>query len=317
MNFPFKNLQEIESFILVSKKLRQFLNAGVSLNQSLRLLAEDEKNGENKKRYVEAVQRLEKGESFSSVLNLWISFFDFGDTEINIELFLAKIESRYSDKLRQINGLLKALVYPGILMAMMMLLSIIFIFIVLPMTQNFYQDLGYSLPIGLQIVISLGIKVHNYIWEITFFFLLLITLGNTWIKRRFQLIWISIFNPFQVSDQLWKLAVTLESGRSFQQASLKILTPARAEAFSAEKFFSSLPLVNWQKDLLANSTQTETLIPTLHMISEDLQEKNSERLHKIISIVPSIFLVIIGILIFFFLYFTFQPLLTSIKNLNN
>jgi general secretion pathway protein F len=172
---------------IMTRELATLLEAGLTLDQSLKLLidlAEGEALGDL---LSDLLERIQGGSSLADALaqhealfpRVYVSMVRAGETGGALREVLGRL-ARYLDEAEALREQVKsALVYPVILLILAALSIVVLLTIVLPQFTPLFEGAGAELPWLTRAVILTGEGVQRYGW-----LLLVAALGATWLVRR-------------------------------------------------------------------------------------------------------------------------------------
>ncbi len=178
--------------MVFTRNLQVMISAGLSLTKALRILSEQTENKKLSQILEEVVEKLKKGDSFSSTLEKYSDVFsnlyrnmikvaeEAGSLEEVLTILANQLEKDHS--LRE--EIKNALIYPVIIILAMLAIGVAMLIIVVPSLAATFEDLGIQLPIATRFVIGLA----NFITERWYFViggLVALFLGfNSYIKTK-------------------------------------------------------------------------------------------------------------------------------------
>jgi general secretion pathway protein F len=166
------------SLLLFSQELLALLESGISLVEALETLAEKETRSETRHLIEKVLARLREGQALSGALECAPRYFPL--------LYVATVRAsertgdlpeaigRYVAYESQLEGLRKKLIsaaiYPVLLIAVGLLVSLFLIGYVVPRFSQVYADLGDNLPWMSQVLLSMGqfLQSHGVVFILLF-----------------------------------------------------------------------------------------------------------------------------------------------------
>ncbi len=163
LSIPFLGVPQNEK-IMMTKNLWVMVSAGLSLVKSFDILANQSKSPKLKKALLEARERINKGEGIHEALaghpdifsDLFLNMIKVGEESGTLEEVFQNL-SIQMEKEHELKAKIKqAMIYPGMVMATMILIGIIIITVVLPKLKYFFSTMNTDLPIYTKALIWLG-----------------------------------------------------------------------------------------------------------------------------------------------------------------
>ncbi len=173
--------------MIFSRHLAVMIDAGLSINESLKILAEQNKNPRFKKIINQVEENVRQGKSFSNSLamhpkifnSIYINMVKVGETGGNLNevlKLLAQQMKKDHDLISRVRG---AMIYPSVIITAMLGIGILMMIMVVPKLTDIFTEMEMDLPLSTRAIIGLSNFLEtNYIWSmiILIFFIVLIRL---------------------------------------------------------------------------------------------------------------------------------------------
>jgi len=152
------------------RQLATMIEAGVSITNSIGLLAEQIPNKKLREVLVKVDEDIRKGEELSVAMGkysnefptLLISMIQVGEQSGTLDSIMNRMATYY-EKQTKMNGKLKnALIYPGILATVTVFVVVFILTYIMPMFMDMFESAGSDLPAMTKIVLSLGDGIRHY-----------------------------------------------------------------------------------------------------------------------------------------------------------
>ncbi|PIZ44345.1 phytochrome sensor protein [candidate division WWE3 bacterium CG_4_9_14_3_um_filter_41_6] len=158
--------------IVFTRQLGTMINAGLPINQGLRILAEQTENSYFAGVIQDLVQQIDGGASLFDALTshekdfgrLYVSLIKAGEASGNLDIILDQLadtmeaDSAFKGKVKG------AMIYPVIILIVMFLvLGVMFLFVI-PQLSALYDDLGAELPAMTKVLIFVSDLFTGYWW---------------------------------------------------------------------------------------------------------------------------------------------------------
>lgn len=157
-----KKLTEQEVSVFCAE-LSMLLNSGMSLEQGIIAMEEEEKTEEGKKLLSDIYEQMELGSNLYNAMKETDCFpvyvtdmVHMGEETGNLEVVFRQLSRFYDEKEELMASIKSAVVYPFIMAVMMLVVLVIMIVKVLPMISQVYYSLGSEVPSAVRIIMQSG-----------------------------------------------------------------------------------------------------------------------------------------------------------------
>lgn len=165
--------------IIFSRQLSTLIGAGLPLAQSLRTVSEQTENKQMRSVVDEIIADIEGGKTLSDSFSkhpkvfskIFLALIQAGEASGTLDQALQRIASQQEKDAAVVSRLRGAMVYPGIVLAVMLGVITFMLLTVVPQIQGLYKDLKKELPLPTQIMVSMSDFIFHYWW------LILLTVG--------------------------------------------------------------------------------------------------------------------------------------------
>jgi type IV pilus assembly protein PilC len=267
----------LEDKMLFSRHLSIMLKAGLSLSESLQVLAKQASNPKFRKIVGNIEESVRRGKSFSESLAEYSKVFDSlytnmikvgeeGGSLSKTLNILAKQMKKDHELISRVKG---AMMYPAVIVIAMIGIGIMMMIVVVPKLTGTFEEMGMDLPVTTQIVISISDFLKNY-WYIFILgvvgliVLIHFLLKNKKIKKTIQGIYLKlpIFGPLVKKINAARFARTtsslIESGVSIVKT-LKISAGTLGNLHFKDSLISASKEVQKGKELSACLSKYENV----------------------------------------------------------
>jgi len=330
--------------MMFAKHLSVMIKAGVSLDSSLQILAEQTNNYKFKEIIKDLSSQIRKGVSFSYALsnypnvfdNLFVSMVKVGEVSGTLEevLRLLAEQMRKEDQLRsRVKG---AMTYPAVILIAMTGIGIFMMVSVVPKLMTTFKELNVELPLTTRIIIKTAIFFQHYlvfgvIFIVIGIFCFRLIYKVKKIKCKFHLIYLKlpIFGEIIIKVNSARFARTtsslIEAGvdlvKTLYIASdtltnicFKDSLISAAEQIKKGKAFS-YALSNYPHlyppmvlQMVKVGEETGTLADSLKTLAEFYEEEVNNITKNLSSIIEPLLMIIIGTAVGFFAVSMIQPI---------
>lgn len=170
INISFGKKVSLVEKMMFTRYLAVMLGAGFPFDRALNVLAEQSKNKYFKEIILEIVERIIKGETFSSSLEKYPNIFNelyanmikIGEEAGNLEEVLIILADQMEKDYKLLAKIKAAMVYPAIILVVMILIGIAMMIMVIPKFSEMFEKMNLELPFTTRIIIGLGDFISNY-----------------------------------------------------------------------------------------------------------------------------------------------------------
>jgi type IV pilus assembly protein PilC len=175
---------KIMQIVVFTRQLSTMITSGLTLVQSLEILANQVEDRNLKGIIREIKSKIERGSSFAEALkdypqcfdSLYVNLVRAGEESGTIDTVLQRL-ANYMEKIAKLKKKVKsALIYPASIVVVAMAVVMVLLVFVIPVFETMFKDMGASLPAPTQFVVNLSKLVKAYILHI-FGFLVLLFIG--------------------------------------------------------------------------------------------------------------------------------------------
>ncbi len=333
------------------RQLSAMLTSGLTLVKAIDILTKEQENEKAKAIWQDIYENVQKGESFSSTLemhagsfpNFLISMVSAGESSGSLDVIMTRMSDHYAKENRLKNTVKSAMVYPVIL-AVLCIVIVLFLFIfIMPTFIDMYEDksqmpvitkaldaisqflrkrwyLVIAIVIGIVVFIRYALKVPK--WRLKFDRLLIKGPG---------------FGPLMTKIYTGRFARTLSNLYSSGIPMVECLQKASAilgNSYVDEKFEEVIDEVKQGETLSAAITRTEifesmfcsviyvgeesgALDSILEKTSDYYEEESDSAVQRLVSMVEPLLLVFMGIIIGLVVAGVYPALYGSMDNMEN
>lgn len=160
----FEKRVSLKDLAVMSRQMATMISAGLSLLQTLNILAEQSENKKLAKTLTAVRNDVETGVGLSDAMNkhadvfprLMISLMRAGETGGFLDKSLQSVAVNYEKEVKLRGSIKAALTYPVIVLIMSLVSVIIMIVFIVPVFSKMFEDLGSQLPLPTQILVWLS-----------------------------------------------------------------------------------------------------------------------------------------------------------------
>lgn len=177
---------------LLARQLSTMLGAGLAIDQSFRILAQQTKNPTLRKAYASIIQDLEQGGSLSYALSKQRKIFDpvfiaivrSGENTGQLDKVLAQLASRLELSEDFNNKVKSALYYPSFVILTMILIVVLMMLYVVPQIKTVFADINATLPWTTRTIIALSNFTVKFWWLELIVLIILVFLFSMFIRSK-------------------------------------------------------------------------------------------------------------------------------------
>jgi len=336
--------------ILMTRNLSVMVSTGLPLVKGFSILSAQAKSKRMKYALLDIGQEISKGRSLSDSLKkypdifseLFLGMIIAGEESGTMEDVL-KVLALQLEKEKEMNSKLqKALIYPGILLATMLIVGIFLMIFVLPKINVFFKSLHADLPLTTKIILGSGDFFANYWYFLTGGVLIIILIFTALIRTkngRFIIDTVMIKTPLvsslvkksNVAALIRSLSSLLSAGvpllKSLEITSgtvgnsyfKKALYDAGKKIEKGEKLFSSLKphreiFPYGAIEMIEIGEETGKTSVILKRLAEFYEDEVSSAAENLSVIIEPVLIVIMGLLVGIFAVSIIGPLYSVLGN---
>lgn len=202
-NFLRKQIK-LSDLSMFCRQFAAMIEAGIPINKALELGAEQTNNKVLKKHLLHMQQKINQGETFSKALEeekifpkLLVHMAVCGEVSGNLEKVMKRVVSHLENQLGLRKKVVKAFMYPSLVLALVMIVLIILMVRVVPSYMKLLKDTGSSIPLPTRVVINISHYLSTQWGQVLTGGLLLVggvscILHIPYIKKRVQLLMLKV-----------------------------------------------------------------------------------------------------------------------------
>lgn len=172
---------KLKDLAIFSRQFATMIASGLTLLRSLNILAEQTENPALAKIIQEVSSAVETGKSLSEALEaheefpkLYVAMVRAGETAGTLDDVLLRIASTLETDLALRKKVKSALTYPGVVLALAVMLTIVMLLFIVPTFVGMFEQLGGTLPLPTRTLLFMSKTVR------TFWFLLVLVPVGAW-----------------------------------------------------------------------------------------------------------------------------------------
>ncbi len=181
-----KNRITVKDRVIFSRQLSTLINAGLPLSQSLHTVQEQTANVKLKGIIQDITGSVEGGNTLANSFakheifgELYIALIAAGEVSGTLDKALERIADQQEKEAEIGSKVRGAMVYPGIVLAVIMGVIIFMLTSVVPQIENLYVSLRKPLPLATNIMVQAGHFVSDFWWLV-----LIVLIGGIFLLRR-------------------------------------------------------------------------------------------------------------------------------------
>ena len=168
----FTNRISSKDKIVFSRQLATLIGAGLPLTQSLHTVFEQTANKKMQEIVQEIIADVEGGKTLSSAFGkhpevfnkIFIALVTAGEASGTLDDALKRIADQQEKDAAMVNKIRGAMVYPGIVLAVMVAVGVFMMVTIVPQVAKLYSDMKKTLPVLTSILIGISNFVINFWW---------------------------------------------------------------------------------------------------------------------------------------------------------
>ena len=179
-----------EDLVVFSRQLATLLDAGVTLVQALSILCEQIENERFKGVIRDLEREIQGGKPFSEALSkhphifssLFVNMVRAGEKSGRLSATLERLSDYLEKNSALIGKIRSALVYPVVVSCMAIIITLVLLLKVIPTFKGIFENLGGTLPLPTQILITLSDLAKQYFLPMILVLLLLAIFTTRYFK---------------------------------------------------------------------------------------------------------------------------------------
>lgn len=348
---PFKKSVPLIEKIMFTRHLGVMIEAGLSFNKSLSILAEQTKNKTFKEIILNTEEKILKGESFSAAISeykdvfseLYINMIRIGEETGNFKKVLDILANQLERDHELISKVKGAMVYPGVILGVMIIVGILMMITVIPQFSQLFQELKIDLPFMTKILLGISnLLVHRFYLFVLF--VLALIFGIKRFKKTkngkklfcWLFLKIPLFGPLNIKINTTRSARILSS---LVKSGVPIVTAIKILSRTLSNIYYKKALKKITKEVQKGKTLKEAFSPystlfsfllfqmigvgektgklseILEKLADFYESEIDKSLKNISSIIEPLLMVVIGIIVGFFVVSMVQPMYSIMKGI--
>lgn len=177
--------------VLFSRQLSTLINAGLPLVQSLRQVSAQTTNKAFQAVINQVINDVEAGKSFSDALakhpsvfnKVFVNLVAAGEASGTLDKALERLANQQEKDADIISKVRGAMIYPGIVLLVMIMVVLFMVVKVLPQVEDIYKGLpGVSLPLPTVILLGVSHFITHFWWLVILLLVAAIFFGSRWAR---------------------------------------------------------------------------------------------------------------------------------------
>lgn len=172
---------KFDDIVNFTRQMATMSVAGLSLPESLSILREQTTNQDLIDLYLDIEHNVVAGGSLAEALtkhpkyfsSVYVALIKAGEASGALDRILSRMADTLENQLEFRARIRSAMIYPGIILAGMIIVVFLMMTIVIPRLTDLYKDFGVTLPFATQLLISISQFFVNFWW-----FMLLVIMGG-------------------------------------------------------------------------------------------------------------------------------------------
>jgi len=164
----------LKDLMLFTQELSTLIEAGLPLDRSLQILAELTEKEKFREVVRDLLRKIEAGSSFSEALSsypgifsrLYVNMVKAGEVGGVLNVILARLTKYLQTSKETREYLVSVLIYPALLTLVSGASIVILLTFVIPRFAKIFEDMGGTIPLPTQILLSVSQFVKDYWWAI-------------------------------------------------------------------------------------------------------------------------------------------------------
>lgn len=355
INKPKKSLLSIFSvkrndLLLLCENISMMLRAGLSLKESIKLVEEVTSKALLKKTLGEIVKELEKGKSFSVILQQYPDIFPiffrtmikFAEISGNLKEIFEHLIRYYKFDIKIRKKIANTLFYPCLLLVMCFAVIIVMSVVIVPSFEQIFRQMKVELPLITKIIITISGFVSKYCFLIIIILLgLIIGLVIFFQSKKGKYVFDYCISKFIIIRKFTQISFTSRFCRCFKilidsgipiVSSLEITANLLSNSYLKNHFefvvdeikrgnniSNALFSINFFPPLVIEtlfiSEKSANLSYSLDVLSDLYEEEMHNKLQKLATFLEPALIIFISLLVIILIIAVFIPLFSMLDNI--
>lgn len=168
--FSFLHRFSLRDRLMFTRQLSTMIAAGVSIPKALSIIASQTQTEFVKNVYSKLIDEIEKGQTFSSALGRFPTFFSpvmisvvrAGEQTGNLEQVLAQLAKQFERDYSLSAKVRNAMIYPVVVLCIMLVIATGMMIFIIPKFKEIFKASNVELPIATKILISISDSMVNF-----------------------------------------------------------------------------------------------------------------------------------------------------------
>jgi type IV pilus assembly protein PilC len=339
-----------KDLLLLCENINMMLRAGLSLKESIKLVEEVTSKAMLKKTLGEIVKELEKGKSFSNVLQNYPDVFPvffrtmikFAEISGNLKEIFTHLIRYYKFDIKIRKKISNTLFYPCLVLALCFAVIIVMSIVIVPSFEQIFKQMKIELPLITKIIIAVSGFVSKYCFLIIILILLIILGLIVFFKTRKGKYFLDYFiSKFIVIRRFTQISFTSRFCQCFKilidsgipvVSSLEITANLLSNNYLKNRFefvvdeikrgnniSNALFSINFFPPLVIEtlfiSEKSANLSYSLDVLSDLYEEEMHNKLQKLATILEPALIIFIALLVIILIIAVFIPLFSMLDNI--
>lgn len=339
----FKSKITVKDRALFARQLATMISSGMTLTQSLTIVAQQGRTDRLKTIYHDIYQDLEEGYSFSTALakhpeafdRVFIAIVKSGETTGNLEKVLGDTADRLEDDNNFIAKIKGAMLYPAFILSALIVVGTYLMIKIIPQLKGIFEQAGSQLPLPTRMLIATSDFLVQKWWLALIILVALILLLRSWIlsdvggrtinkwqitmpgvrsisvgiymSRFARILEMLISASVPLIDALKIVSNTMNNQIYEEDINQMVVEVEKGVPFSTPMLKNSdFPALVGQ--MVSVGEQTGQLDKVLSKVAEYYEDEANERIKSLSTLIEPVVLVIIGIGVAFLVFAVLMPI---------
>lgn len=187
----------LEDKLIFTKHLGTMLRAGITITESLQILASQSENLKNREMLESMMGHVRAGQTLSETMkvypnvfsDLFVNMIETGEKSGTLDQVLDYLDEQLDKEYELHKKVISAFIYPAVIMGVMMILCLGIVFFIMPKISKIFTSFDVRLPLPTRILIGLSTFLTTH--PLLSFLITVVVIGLGW----FLAVWKRIKTP--------------------------------------------------------------------------------------------------------------------------
>jgi type IV pilus assembly protein PilC len=154
----------MEDKMMFTKHMATMVKVGITITESLEIMADQTEKRNNKKMYESLIERIRAGQSLAQSLReypkvfseIFVNMIETGEEAGNLDEVMAYLDVQLEKEYDLRKKIVSAFIYPGVIVSVTMMLMLCIVIFVMPKITDIFSSFDMKLPLPTRILITVS-----------------------------------------------------------------------------------------------------------------------------------------------------------------